>query len=148
MFQTKPITGEWLHNCRVHGWTREGKLADSTLEPLKQKLLSLGGTAACIWTEPDFDALMARGQVWDGKDAVYTGGESSRCHEQTAQLWYQRKAGMKLCTGWALSPDGMWRQHSWGLLDGKVIETTPSERSAYYGFVMNDAEASLFASSQ
>lgn len=39
-------------------------------------------------------------------------------------------------TGYALSDDGLWRQHSWGLeADGVVVETT-FERRSYVGIVL------------
>jgi len=46
-------------------------------------------------------------------------------------------------TGWALSNDGIWRQHTW-LLKGKAIVETTSPREKYYGFVLTDEEANQF----
>jgi hypothetical protein len=48
-------------------------------------------------------------------------------------------------TGYALSPDGMWRQHSW-VYDKQrdvIIETTV-KRVGYFGVLLNDLEALTF----
>lgn len=144
MFQTKPINGRWLADCRAKGWTLGKTLTMCPeLEPLKRKLLSLGGTAACIWGEPDYEAIMTRGQAWDGRDVLRGPGAASRCHGNVSRLWETNK-DFRICTGWALSDDGMWRSHSWGLLGDKIVETTAS-RVGYFGFVMTDDEAARFA---
>jgi hypothetical protein len=50
---------------------------------------------------------------------------------------------MKITTGWALSDDGLWRQHSWILRGKTVIETTET-RVRYFGVTLTDAEAEQF----
>ena len=49
--------------------------------------------------------------------------------------------------GYALSGDGLWREHSWLLADKAVVETTES-RLLYHGFVRTDDEAVIFALGQ
>ena len=54
-------------------------------------------------------------------------------------------------TGYALSDDGMWRQHSWCICDAGeeyiedsiIIETT-EKRLAYFGFIMDEEESEEF----
>ena len=147
MFNSREITGDWLDRCREKGWTRDTKLvASPQFEPLKQKLLSLGGSAACIWDESDYHEIMTRGEPFEGSGAVMRRGEDRACHQNSARLWLsEHREGFALCTGWALSDDGMWRQHSWGLKDGRVVETT-EPRVGYFGFIMTDNEARNFAS--
>jgi hypothetical protein len=77
---------------------------------------------------------------------VVKGGvrRQSQCHSNTAELWDLNKdRGFKIMTGWALSGDKQWRQHSWGVHKGKVIETTV-KRKAYYGYVLNHRESEDF----
>jgi len=51
---------------------------------------------------------------------------SSACHDNSAALVKSGKADCMI-TGFALSPDGLWRHHSWCMdADGIVIETTKS----------------------
>jgi hypothetical protein len=46
-----------------------------------------------------------------------------------------------------MNRDGLWRQHSWGLLpSGQIIETTV-RRLAYFGFTLNDEESKSFVKS-
>ena len=49
----------------------------------------------------------------------------------------------RLVTGYALSDDGLWRQHSW-VMDDQVIYETTVKRTQYYGFVLDPAEAVRF----
>lgn len=50
-------------------------------------------------------------------------------------------------TGWALTKnDGMWRQHTWGLINGEIIETT-TKRSKYFGVVLTNNESEKFHAS-
>ena len=54
----------------------------------------------------------------------------SRCHDNCAQLLYNGQCN-SMVTGYALSPDGMWRYHSWCLdHECNLIETT--ERRIVY----------------
>jgi hypothetical protein len=40
--------------------------------------------------------------------------EDSRCHENVARLWTDKRWGLvAIGTGYALSEDGLWRRHSW-----------------------------------
>ena len=46
-------------------------------------------------------------------------------------------------TGYALSDDDLWRQHSWGVaVDGVVVETTV-EREIYVGIVLSARAANM-----
>lgn len=80
------------------------------------------------------------------EDVVFKTMARGACHRNVAKLWF-RKA-LKLAaigTGYALSEDGSWRMHSWGIRkDGRVVETTVV-RMKYFGLVLRDREAELFA---
>jgi hypothetical protein len=56
-------------------------------------------------------------------------------------LFVRTKGEVRIATGYTLSADGLWRQHSWGLDagDGRVLETT-ERRVRYRGYVLNDVE--------
>jgi hypothetical protein len=59
--------------------------------------------------------------------------ENSRCHDNCDKL-YAHKQVANVCTGFALSADGLWRYHSWAIdFDNFIIETT-EERLLYFGF--------------
>jgi hypothetical protein len=115
------------------------------LAPLRELLLSLGGR----WTlmpvvEEDLGRLLKRGVAWRGRPLLRL-GTPSRCHNNASNLWDANKDILEIMTGYGLSKDGIWRQHSWCWWParGKVVETTEA-RVAYYGYRMNGAEAERF----
>jgi len=61
---------------------------------------------------------------------------------QLAQLSLELP-GARIVTRYALSDDGMWRQHSWVLVGERLVETT-EEREQYFGVVLSDGEAEEF----
>jgi hypothetical protein len=73
--------------------------------------------------------------------------KSSSCHQNIASVWTKRKFGIVgIATGYALSDDGLWRQHSWGILRDGVLETTQT-RQKYFGIVFQGERADFFAAS-
>ena len=54
-------------------------------------------------------------------------GERPDCHVNAVALW-RRGDAIAVGTGYALSPDLIWRQHSWAWdRDGRLIETTETQ---------------------
>lgn len=145
-FKTKAPDEEWRERVRKWQHTDDTICDDPKSEAIKRKLLAIGGWAVCGLDDPDRDVIMARGQLWSGRGAYFMKGRPSNCHGNVCALWEENRDTVQICTGWALSPDGMWRIHSWGLHQGKPVETTV-KRTAYFGFVMTDEEASDFADS-
>lgn len=59
--------------------------------------------------------------------------EQSECHANCEAL-YQKNKTHKIYTGYALSKDGLWRNHSWIITkNGSIIETTEL-RVLYLGY--------------
>lgn len=113
---------------------------DNHFFDLRQKLLAFAGEAVCFPPyKEDLDSILSYGQFWVGSNAKLMRGEPSQCHANSANLWEQNKEATRICTGYALSEDGMWRQHSWLVWhkarSNQIVETTV-KRIAYYGFVM------------
>lgn len=109
---------------------------------LSDKILKFGGNVVCIpEPEEDYENIMKYGQFWFGKGAKMMKGQPSQCHKNSCNLWKQNKRNTRICTGYALSSDGIWRQHSWVLEfcanSNHIIETT-NKRVAYFGFVMDE----------
>lgn len=143
----------------AHKFTRKfciGPLEDhARFLALHRKLLSYGGLETCFPTnEPDILRILERGYLRSGTSLMMT-GEPSHCHSNVCNLWEQNRPDrdVRICTGYALSEDGLWRCHSWLLHvyntatqhRERVIETT-AKRIAYFGFEMTDAEAERFCS--
>src|SRR5262249_31708061 len=70
-------------------------------------------------------------------------GERSRCHANSAAIWGTDIKKYQLVTGYALSDDGIWRQHTW-VFDGKHVHETTVARVRYFGFAMGEREACMF----
>lgn len=146
---------EWIGNQRERGWTADVRLKPSQVvedhrhllkeyEKFKRLLLDIAGFAVCLHREDDLSRLLDRGKFFRGYHSISAKGESSRCHANSASLWVCNPS-LKLVTGYALSRDGLWRQHSWCVRkDGRVIETT-TKRILYYGFEMTFKEARSFS---
>ena len=116
-------------------------------DKLERMLLDRDGKRVAFREEPDIQTLLRRGEFMPGKRSELRRMASRSCHSNAADLWWNTEGRIRIVTGWALSKDGIWRQHSWGLdPEGKVIETT-ERRKLYFGFVLNAEEAIAFADS-
>jgi len=112
------------------------------LTPLRNKLLELGGLEIVPKFESDLSKILERGKEWNGSIETEI-MRISRCHQNAGELWSLNPKKNKLVTGWALSKDGLWRQHSWVIINDKIIETTEI-RIKYFGFELNQDEAEEF----
>jgi len=109
---------------------------------LREKLLDLGGERYVPQPEPDLRILLSRGHVMRGPVKMMKGRPIS-CHENVAYM-VEDGIGIQAATGYALSLDGLWRQHSWGVMeDGTLIETTV-RRKIYWGVILRGEEATTF----
>lgn len=116
---------------------------------LVNHLLTFGGSSVCIpnGQEEDLNNILKYGQFWFGKSAKMMKGRPSQCHQNSCLLWDNNKDISRICTGYALSEDGIWRQHSWVVQckpnSNLIIETTV-KRVAYFGFAMNEEQSEEF----
>ena len=117
------------------------------LKQLKALLLRLGGdfiVAPPRTPDQDVPSLLESGFVTSGPILLNV-MESSSCHQNVAAVWTKRRFGIVgIATGYALSKDGLWRQHSWGILRNGVLETTEA-RVKYFGIVLQGEKADFFA---
>jgi len=125
---------------------REAVSGQPELKRLRFILLRMGGV--CLVAPPKFDgdipALLESGFLTNGQITVKI-MKSSSCHQNVASLWRSRKAGIvAIATGYALSEDGLWRQHSWGIRRDGILETT-EPREKYFGLVLQGSKADRFA---
>jgi hypothetical protein len=120
--------------------------AQPDLRRLRSILLRMGGTFLVPPPKPDGDvaALLESGFVTSGPITLKI-MKCSSCHENVAVLWKRRQAGIiAIATGYALSEDELWRQHSWGILRDGILETTEA-RLKYFGLVLQGERADNFA---
>lgn len=153
-----PASEEWKNTLEERNtwWYKDKPEADNPCDQeqmkkmflLRNRLLSFGGELACMdLYEADYKDIMERGQFWYGEHARFKKGLPSRCHSNSARLWDANRGACQIATGYALSADGCWRQHSWVVQPLKtkhrIWETTVA-RIAYFGFVMTDEECERF----
>jgi hypothetical protein len=109
-----------------------GLPAGAPVLQLHDRLTTLGGWAVCVRDKAIAPVLLAEGSDVDGSDAEMRIGRPSDCHENCREL-ARRDPSLVWHYGYALSDDGMWREHSWCVRpDGGIVETTV-ERVAYFG---------------
>jgi hypothetical protein len=130
----------------------DGRLAQiASIQPeileLKVRLLKIDGChlVAPPKPEPDLTALLAHGDVMEGA-ILFEEMSRSSCHWNVAALWRSEPSPLvAIGTGYALSEDGLWRQHSWGITKTEIFETT-EPRHTYFGISLQKEEAAKFAS--
>ena len=107
---------------------------------LEQKLLSMDGYMVVPRREPDQDEILSRGRLWSGYNVRVIKGTLRNCHGNVDELWRINPERYRIATGWALSDDGLWRQHSW-IIEGRTLIETTIPRERYFGFVLTPLEA-------
>lgn len=148
-----------IKNPRWQAWS-----ADVHFTALVESLLSIAGELVVPPTampphkgvQKDISMTLSKGQFYPGMPVCLMPGQPSKCHGNVSRLW-QEGLPIWIATGYALSKDGRWRSHTWGVarqrmpcgdLDtidaGDVVETTES-RVAYFGYLLNEHQASRFA---
>lgn len=118
------------------------------IEILRKLLLNIGGLQLVAPPEPDaaLPLLITAGFVMAGPVQCKILKESA-CHANVARVWGEKHNGLiGIGVGYALSDDGLWRQHSWGVLREGILETTV-ERTKYFGILLQHENADSFAQS-
>lgn len=120
--------------------TRQPRLAE-----LRRRLLDLGGLEV-VWqqTEIHLDDLIERGRTYTRSRMRRRFIADSECHPNAASLWYESRGATKIATGYALGDSGLWFSHSWGVEDGRIIETTSSRGLGYFGVELSGEIALRF----
>jgi hypothetical protein len=134
-----------LYRGRVNGYVGVADDFSQRWSRWCRHLLTYGGDLVVppLRPEPDLDSLLtdARPQQPGGRVVL---GEDNACHANAAVLWTDG-AIAAIGSGYALSDDGLWRPHSWGVdIDGTAVETT-AERQMYVGVTLTGVPALRFA---
>ena len=134
------------YDKEVQLWKEENHTGISSL---KAKLFALGGDEISSQPCPFISVIASCGQLID-LPVTERRMEAIRCHYNVACLWDQRKERGRLkaiITGYALSEDGIWHWHSWGLTRGltttRIIETTVI-KLRYFGIPLHAEGADYF----
>lgn len=128
-------SGAFAHNERL--W-QEHIRANPAWRVLGERLRLIGGTTVCAAFEEDMNLILRAGVTWAPiqKDILLIRGGNCRCHQNVLCL-SEASPDLKVCTGYALSKDGIWRSHSWCFDQSihRIVETT-RKRVAYHGAVL------------
>lgn len=135
---TPPLDG----NGTIAARWRSGDYDD--LLELRSKLLSHGGDEVVPALEDDIDKLISEGQLIEPRTVEFVDGTPSRCHENASLVFRNNSPVTKIGVGWALSDDGLWRQHSWAMVGRRKLIETTKEREQYFGFLLSGQEANQF----
>ncbi|MGV8910722.1 MAG: hypothetical protein ACOH1Y_17230 [Propionicimonas sp.] len=110
---------------------------------LAKNLLKHGGELVCPPGEPEAHLALLLGdlQVWAGPVDMFE-GRANGCHANCAGLWLDGWA-QTIATGYALSNDGLWRQHTWCFDEQGLVETTEA-RDKYVGVELTDVDTLRF----
>jgi hypothetical protein len=77
-------------------------------------------------------------------EVVHRTGEQSECHANVAALW--RGGDMvAVGTGYGLSADSLWREHSWAWDESDRLVETTEPRECYFGVRLESDGAEWFA---
>lgn len=136
-----PIEIDWKNRLKNNWWAinYSGERSDKekALFVLIEHLLGFGDEEACMAfgeSPQELADLLEQGIFMYGDDVDLLLGEPCNCHENARNLAIENPDKYRMMTGYALSEDGMWRQHSWCLnnKNNQVVETT-KYRIGYYG---------------
>jgi hypothetical protein len=115
-----------------------------------EKLLQHGGEAAQRPTcDPQIGSVLDRGFLFNGRQ-VRVQGTPNACHANAAEVWMRHEGAMGLCTGYALTKEGIWLQHSWCVTTGDqgkklILETTAVDWEKHFGCVLDEQQSFVFA---
>jgi len=132
--------------------TKTGVVSGDGFKHLEGRLLAHGGSRVVMQSEmpSDLAKLLEEGRLFDGTGSRLIRGAQSRCHTNSAIRYLQfchGQTGYSTCeivSGYGLSRDGLWRQHTWLWADERLVETTV-RRILYYGAVLSPVESVRFA---
>lgn len=125
---------------------KEAYRSQPLFKALRRRLLEIGGEEMVppMGREPDIEEILERGTAYAADCVVMRLMQPCQCHANSARLWTDKTAAA-IGTGYALSEDGLWRQHTWCRDAAGIVETT-EERTCYYGFEITGERADRFAS--
>jgi len=129
----------------LHRRLQEAAEKQPEIAKLRMLLLNVGGEefVPSPNLDPDVPALIEQGALMKGH-VISRMMEEGYCHENVSELWFEKDALDGIGDGYALSDDGLWRQHSWGIKNNEIIETT-SRRMKYFGRLLLGSDADQFA---
>lgn len=99
-------------------------------------------------SDPDLQLILEKGELMLGKGKMEMFMAEGECHWNVAELY--RKGDIdSIVIGYTYNPYNpkLMIQHTWGLKNGIVVETTASNayNGKYYGYILNEDQAKSFS---
>jgi len=117
----------------------------SFAKALTRKLLKIGGQDVdVVLPDPHLGGIVERGELFDSTRIRIVRGVANHCHQNAATLWLKGRSEV-IATGYYLSIDGVWRQHSWGITPSGIILDTHRGGKQYFGIRLDGIGALMFA---
>lgn len=92
--------------------------------------------------DPEITQIVSDGKFYTNNGRRMVKMAANSCHRNISALYAYGKID-KIVTGYALADDLGWRSHTFGLKNGKVVETT-YQYDLYYGAELTPAESKVF----
>jgi hypothetical protein len=107
---------------------------EAAWEELSQTLTKFGGKAVVSGAETleMLELLNERAEMEQPRSVRVQAMEAGQGRRNALMCWARSLGTEKMISGYALSVDGVWRQHSWARDERGIIETT-EVRVAYFG---------------
>jgi len=118
---------------------KEGMFQCSLWDDLNTKLETIESNTIILPRDLyplEIKRLLRRGEEF-GKSTLFHFGETSRCHQNSIEFYLDGENNYKLCTGFALSNDGLWRSHTWLINEDNLPVETTVGRERYFGVVLD-----------
>jgi hypothetical protein len=127
---------KWYEKLKARGLTADSVYQDGRYEGLKKKILTGGGDAVIFLGDTfieEYKELEEKGFFKEGDGAIKVSGIAGKCHDNV-EPYLRKNKELWHMYGFALSDDGVWREHSWLMHGTKeyILETTEL-RTKYYG---------------
>lgn len=136
---TKKIDLAWRR--RLNKMLAPEYRARPDLLDLREVLLDYGGGEALLLgndnSVAEVQKLLAQGKFWNGKPEMRV-MRSNECHGNSRELCLRGLGQM--ASGFGLSADGLWRQHSWIVTPQNTVVETTTPRVAYFGVILDIEE--------
>jgi len=135
---------------RREGQNWRGRMRKPSRHAVHAFKSQLGGSAFDPWgqfdRDPDLLRIMKEGKKFSPEDMVKKPMAPGECHWNTSKL-FQKGEVDQIVIGYAKQGDE-WHQHTWGMKDGKVVETTSGNfgNDELFGLPLEGEEAEMFAS--
>lgn len=147
---SKETTPPGPHKESFEQWQARLFNEQPLLKKLEKKLLRFGGSGVAIMREHHLERLLKHGALMRAARALVVEGEPNQCHHNAGRYWLGDTERRKIVTGYYLF-DGhgdCWRQHSWVVEGGRLVECTTKEPAKFYfGVELSPSEAGRFAAS-